>query len=137
MNTLLLFHAAVTWALVGLIWMVQAVQYPLFEKAGREAFGAFHAGHCRRIAWVVGPLMMAELVSAGVLLALGLRQGVFLGSLPLILVVWASTAFIQVPLHDRLSREFDAEAVSLLVKTNWIRTLAWTGRGILLLEVLC
>ncbi len=46
-------------------------------------------------------------------------------------VVWASTAFVQVPVHERVSRSFDVGVVRKLVATNWIRTIAWTVRTLL------
>ncbi|HEX2205610.1 MAG TPA: hypothetical protein VHG91_20025 [Longimicrobium sp.] len=48
-------------------------------------------------------------------------------------MVWLSTALLQVPMHGRLERGFDAAAHRRLVATNWVRTVAWTARGVLLL----
>ena len=39
-STTLLLNAAATFALVGLIWIVQLVLYPLFGSVGRERFVA-------------------------------------------------------------------------------------------------
>jgi sugar (pentulose or hexulose) kinase len=47
-------------------------------------------------------------------------------------LIWASTFWLQVPQHLRLSEPYDSYAQQLLVQTNWIRTLAWTARGFLL-----
>ena len=47
-------------------------------------------------------------------------------------VIWASTAFVQVPLHARLA-VFDPDAQARLVATNWVRTAAWTLRAGLVL----
>jgi hypothetical protein len=54
-------------------------------------------------------------------------------NLGLTAVVWTSTFFIQVPLHNQLAAGFDAAVHNSLVNTNWIRTFAWTLRGILVL----
>ena len=131
MNVMMTAHAVATWALVGLIWLVQCVQYPLFEKVGREGFAQFHAQHCRRISWVAGPLMLAEAGSAAVLFWMNLREAWFLAGLPLIALAWASTALVQVPLHGRLAAGFSEEAAARLVRTNWVRTLSWSLRGFL------
>ena len=48
-------------------------------------------------------------------------------------VIWASTAFVQVPLHSALGGAFDGDAHGKLVATNWVRTAAWTARGGLVL----
>jgi hypothetical protein len=54
-----------------------------------------------------------------------------LGGLGLTLIIWASTFFVQVPLHDKLAGGFDSDAHRLLVNTNWIRAVAWSLRGII------
>jgi hypothetical protein len=48
-------------------------------------------------------------------------------------VVWLSTAVLQVPLHTRLAAGFDPEAITQLVAGNWIRTVAWTLKGLVAL----
>jgi membrane-bound metal-dependent hydrolase YbcI (DUF457 family) len=57
----LLGQVATTLPLVGLIWTMQVVHYPLFAQVGREAFVAFHESHLRLITGLVGPLMLIEL----------------------------------------------------------------------------
>ncbi|MFT7669385.1 MAG: hypothetical protein ACI8X5_002085 [Planctomycetota bacterium] len=128
---LLLAHAAATWALVGLIWMVQIVQYPGFAHVGATEFANFHEQHLSRITWIVAFLMGAELLT-GLALLLDRPAGVSTASLwfgmGLIGVNWACTAFVSVPLHARLTK-LDRTAQSALVRTNWLRTIAWTLRG--------
>jgi hypothetical protein len=51
----------------------------------------------------------------------------------LLLVVWLSTAVLQVPLHATLTKGYDERAIAMLVSTNWIRTVAWSARGVLAL----
>lgn len=136
MGSVLLVHAAATWALVGLIWTVQLVLYPLFARVDPAAFPAYHEAHVRRITFVVAPLMLLEAATA---LALLVRPPE--GTCPplpwvacaLLVVVWVSTAGLQVPCHRRLEAGFDAAAHRTLVRTNWIRTAAWTLRGGLVL----
>lgn len=132
-------HAAATLALVGLIWTVQVVHYPLMAHVGAAGYRAFQAAHERRITVVVGPLMLVEAASAA-LLALAPPAGAsrvlaWLG-LGLVLVVWALTQWVSVPCHARLRAGFDAAAHRRLVRTNWLRTAAWTARGALALALL-
>jgi hypothetical protein len=130
MEWLLLVHYAVTWALVGLIWTIQMVHYPLFAQVGPEHFVAYHRRHTREITLVVGPLMLAELVTAALLVLEGNRDPWLLASLPLLALIWISTGFVQIPLHNTLTTGFDAHAHRRLVTTNWWRTAAWSARGI-------
>ncbi len=130
MEWLLPVHYAVTWALVGLIWTIQMVHYPLFAQVGPEHFVAYHRRHTREITLVVGPLMLAELVTAALLVLEGNRDPWLLASLPLLALIWISTGFVQIPLHNTLTSGFDAHAHRRLVTTNWWRTAAWSARGI-------
>jgi len=133
-KTLLLGHVLVTWFLVGLIWTIQVVHYPSFALVGRDEFGGFHAAHLPRITSLVMLPMVLELLSAGALVfvatELAPRWSLWLG-LALVVLIWASTALVQVPLHESLGRQFSSEVASQLVFTNWLRTAAWTARGVL------
>lgn len=124
-------NAAATWALVGLIWMIQVVQYPLFERVGRDAFAAYHAGHSSRIAMVVVPLMLVEFALAA-WWALRSRRRVAWVGLGLVVVAWFSTFALQVPAHGVLAAGFDQPTWEFLVATNWLRTVAWTVRAVVL-----
>jgi hypothetical protein len=133
MSLLFTFHNDSTWALVGLIWTIQLVQYPLFANIGREAFQAYHQRYTKQITWIVAPLMLTEIGTASVMVIEGFREPWFLASLIPLLINWLSTWFVQIPLHDKLAAGFDAQAHQQLVRTNWWRTAAWTLRGICLM----
>jgi hypothetical protein len=130
-----LLHLITASAMLGLIWMVQVVHYPLFERVSREHYVAYHQDHLRKITYIVLPLMGCELASA-VAFCVGahplmLGHPAWLGSLALLAVVWTSTAVIQIPLHNRLASGFDSLTHHKLVVSNWIRTVAWTLRTVL------
>lgn len=134
MTALFLTHLVATWGLVGLIWTIQVVHYPLFAQVGREAFPVYHRRHTRSITWIVAPLMAVELIS-GLVLAMEDSSALLRWSLVLLGFNWLSTACIQIPLHNRLEKGFEPQAHARLVLSNWGRTLAWSGRGILLVLV--
>lgn len=127
-KTLLLVHAASTWAMVGLIWFVQLAHYPLFAAVGRAEFPRYQVWNVRATSLVVGPLLAAEGASTLGLLALAGGTLAWVGA-GLLAVIWLSTAFVQVPCHSRLERGFDAATAARLVRTNWVRTIGWTARG--------
>ncbi len=136
---LLLIHAGATLAIVGLIWFVQIVHYPLFELASKSRFELFAAQHQRRTSYVVVPLMMTEAATALTLLVAsppGLERALLWLGLLLLAVIWLSTGLFQVPLHRRLANGRDAAAIRRLVTSNWLRTVAWTARGALALFLL-
>ena len=78
--------------------------------------------------------MATELVTAGLLTWLyALEQEATLawyGSLAFLLVIWLSTAMVQVPLHERLASRFEPTLHQKLVSGNWIRTVSWSARMI-------
>jgi hypothetical protein len=127
-------HLAFTWAVVGLIWTIHLVHYPLMATVRREDFLDFHRGHMARIGLVVGPLLLGEVATAAWLLWEGRRDGWFLVSLGLLAVAWISTAVWHVPQHSRLQLfGHDESTLRALVRTNLYRTLAWSARGVVLL----
>ena len=140
MNLLLLVHAGATLFMTGVIWFVPVVHYPLFGMVGTGDFAAYSEAHSRRTGYVVGPPMLTEAASALLLLLLFRPPSVpvalaWAGTV-LLAVVWGSTALLQVPRHREFGAGFDARAHRALVATNWVRTLAWTIRGFLVLGML-
>ena len=135
MNVLLV-HAGSTLVMMGLIWFVQVVHYPLFTHVPEHAFVAYEAAHTQRTAYVVGPPMAAEGLTALALVASppdGVSQLLAFGSLAVLGLVTASTFLLQVPLHSRLAQRWAAADAHRLVQTNWIRTVGWSVRGVLAL----
>jgi len=137
--TLLVLHAAATYSLLGLIWVVQLVHYPSFLRVDREHFAAFAKFHVDRISVIVVPLMFLELLTGVGLCLLPIAntgRSCFVIGLGLIGLIWTVTAFTSVPLHRRLLTGFDERSIRLLVGWNWIRTICWTVRALGLTWVL-
>jgi hypothetical protein len=124
-------HLVATAFMAGLIVFVQVVHYPLMAKVGDSSFVAYEAGHTVRTGWVVIPPMVTELGSAVMLVTVGGSDsagGIAWLGLGLLIVVWGATALIQAPAHGRLGKGFDPAVHRKLVRTNWIRTVAWLAR---------
>jgi hypothetical protein len=116
--------------MVGVIWFVQVVHYPLFSRVGEAAFAEYERHHTRRTGWVVVVPMLLELGTA--VATAGYVGGALAWcGLGLLAVAWVSTAFWQVPAHRRLEGGFDAVTHRRLVRTNWVRTVAWSIRGVI------
>jgi microsomal dipeptidase-like Zn-dependent dipeptidase len=41
-----------------------------------------------------------------------------------------------VPIHDHLTNGYDESAIRRLVRTNWLRTIGWSVRALLVLLLL-
>jgi hypothetical protein len=115
---------------------VQVVHYPLFSRVGSEKFSLYSEAHSRLTTYVVGPPMLVEAATA-LLLVIRRPDTVPMAApligLALVVIVWLSTALLQVPRHTTLGSGFDRRAWSRLVLSNWVRTLAWSARGVLVL----
>ena len=106
MEILLALHTLATIMMTGLIWFVQLVHYPLLTMVGSADFVEYQGEHTRRVTWIVAPLMGIEAATAIALVFLlhgaALRSLAVAGVL-LVALIWASTAFLQVPCHRKLS----------------------------------
>ena len=140
-DKLFLAQYASTLFMTGLIWFVQIVHYPLFATVHTHttalAFRSYEEEHASRTGWVVFPPMAVELLTALAALLPQLRpafisEAAAIGSAALVLLIWASTGLIQVPHHNRLSKDPSQAAIKQLVLWNWLRTALWTARTILL-----
>ena len=129
---LVLGNLAPTLMMTGLIWFVQIVHYPLFDRVDAGRFPAYERDHTGLTTLVVGPLMLLEGVcAAGLLFApeeLAPGWAVWSG-FALLLMLWGTTAAVQVPCHNRLTEAFDAAVHRRLVRSNWLRTVAWSARS--------
>ncbi len=133
MAVLVAAHAASTLFMVGMIWTIQVVHYPLFASVGLDEFPAYEAAHSARITWVILiPWAVQGLTTLALLVAPpdGVPRwlpwaGAVLAAIPVLVTIVAS-----VPAHSVLTNGFDADAHARLVNTNWLRTLAWSGHGV-------
>ena len=129
---LLVVHLLATAGMVGIIWFVQVVHYPLFSSVGRDAFVAYELRNTRLTSFVVGPFMAAEGATA-LWLAIDPPTGVprawAVVGLMLLGGVLICTVLVQVADHSALSIAYSDERAARLVRWNWVRTIGWTARG--------
>ena len=139
MALVLISHLAATLIMIGIIWFVQVVHYPLYTRINPDAFPNYEVAHVNLVTLVVGPMMFLEAITA-ILLMVSPPNNVplwLLGvGLGLVVVIWGVTVFINVPQHNALSYSFDVDVHRQLVLWNWVRTIAWSLRGLILLWVL-
>jgi hypothetical protein len=123
-----LAQLAVSWALFGLIWMVQLVHYPSFRYV--PDFTEFHPHHTGSIGLLVGPLMVAELALATWFVFRSGFVWVWIGPLLLVGAIWLLTFLWAVPLHNSLANHRDPRTIESLIQANWPRTVLWTIKAV-------
>lgn len=126
-------NLALTWFLVGLIWIVQVVHYPSFRFLGEDKFRDFHDFHTKSITKIVAPTMLFEVIFGGYLAWSGNFSIEYFLPFLAVVGIWLSTIFYQLPLHAKLSRTYLEKDIEKLISTNWIRTILWTLKGVWLL----
>ncbi|MAF78956.1 MAG: hypothetical protein CME63_16180 [Halobacteriovoraceae bacterium] len=134
MNLIYLLHFCLCLVMLGVIWVIQIVHYPSFRFAKLGPFRDFTSFHVKAISSIVIPLMTIELLS-GSFLAYKSPRPLILLNFTLILLTWLSTFILSVPLHNKLSQDFDLKNIEKLVLTNWPRTLMWTIRSVILISL--
>jgi hypothetical protein len=131
----LLAALGATWTMVGVIWFVQVVHYPLLAMVGVDRAPEIAVEHQRRTGFVVGLPMAVEGVST--LLLLATRPAGVFWILPwvaavLLAVALGCTVMISVPLHAQMASKPTPDIGHRLERTNWPRTIAWTLCGLVL-----
>lgn len=139
MNAELLFalHITSTALMTGVIWIVQLVVYPGFAFVAREQFADVHHRYTAAVGLVVGPAMVAELATGAMLLMhlTGHVLSLMVFEMAILGLAWLSTVFVQVPCHNQLQFGYEEKVYVRLVRTNWLRTTAWSLRTALLVLV--
>jgi len=121
------------------IWFVQVVHYPLFARVGPPDFSDYSIRHTRLTGLVVGPPMLLEAATAVALVVWtppGISVSLAWTGLVLVAGIWLSTALLQAPRHTALGRGFNPAAHRFLVTSNWLRTVLWSLRGLVVLCLL-
>lgn len=122
----LVVHLASVACLTGVGWLVQVVVYPAFRLVGPGEWAIYHRRHSRGMACVVVLPWAAQGVSV-VALVLAVP------SVPTVLLVALAAATVlvtmagAVPVHTRIRTLVSERDVTVLLRFNLVRTLAWTA----------
>jgi hypothetical protein len=115
----LVVHLAAVAVLAGVGWVVQLVVYPAFRLVGADEWVRYHGTHTRAISWVVALPWFVQGVSTAALLIAPAAGG------------RTAAVVTAVPAHGRLAASRDTADVSVLLRANLVRTLAWTASTLL------
>ena len=132
-NFVLLGHLIFTSIMTGVIWVIQIVHYPSFHFIEKELYTAFQKFHMNKISIIVMPIMLAELIT-GIMLFLdkSFKSPFLIISIIILVLIWLITGVFFTKAHNELIAGYQELVVNQLVAMNWIRTLLWTLRLLLL-----
>lgn len=117
-----------------LIWLVQIIIYPSFTHISPDRFVRYHRTYTGQITFFVVPLMFAQLFFHALILWANPSTSSVV-CMALIALAWLATFGLSVPCHHQLAKHgYSPKVINRLVRTNWIRTIAWTG--VLIMDIL-
>ena len=132
-NFILLGHLIFTSIMTGVIWVIQIVHYPSFHFIEKELYTAFQKFHMNKISIIVIPIMLAELITGMMLFLDKSSKSPFLIiSFVILVLIWLITGVFFTKAHNELIAGYQELVINQLVAMNWIRTLLWTLRLLLL-----
>ena len=132
-NFVLLGHLIFTSIMTGVIWVIQIVHYPSFHFIEKELYTAFQKFHMNKISIIVMPIMLAELITGIMLFLDKSSKSPFLTiSIIILVLIWLITGVFFTKAHNELIAGYQELVVNQLVAMNWIRTLLWTLRLLLI-----
>jgi len=106
------------------------VHYPLFKGVPLQDFPAYQKKNFVT-GFVTVPVMTVELFS-GLWILYSDYSNLFLINMILLGLIWGSTFIFQVPTHLGLVRKPSRKLFDRLIRTNWIRTISWSLRSVML-----
>jgi len=135
-DDLLTTHLISTSIMVGVIWVVQLVHYPSFKYVNESNYIIFQKYHMSNISYIVFPVMFTELITAILILFFGEESLFFMLSLICLFLIWVITGVLFTKFHNILQKGKDLKMIEKMIKANWMRTLLWTLRLIMILFVI-
>ena len=129
----LIAHFIFSSVMTGVIWVIQIVHYPSFHFIEKELYTAFQKFHMNKISIIVIAIMLAELITGMMLFLDKSSKSPFLiVSFVILVLIWLITGVFFSKAHNELIIGYQELVVNQLVVMNWIRTLLWTLRLLLL-----
>ena len=135
-DDLLVAHIISTSIMVGVIWVIQLVHYPSFKYMKDSDYIIFQKYHMSNISYIVFPAMFTELITSLLIFFSGEKSFLFMLSMICLSLIWVITGVLFTKFHSTLQKGKDLKMIEKMIKANWIRTLLWTMRLIMILFVI-
>ena len=118
--------------MVGVSLITHFVTYPSFKLIKSSLFSEFHKSYINKMLFIVAPVMILELISSLFLVIFDVSDNnTEIGLLISLLLIWFLTFFIIVPIHNKLTVNYNKDLNQKLIKYNGLRTIFWIIKLIL------
>ena len=128
-----------TLMMTGIMWFVHLIHYPVLSYVNQTELAQYEQQHVKHtMKWAV-LILVIEVVSATLLfwfrpanisifpVAIGFA---------LLIPIWVTTWSSCVPAHCKLENGFNSQVLQKLMKANFLRTLCWTFRTVIVIWML-
>ena len=118
--------------MVGVSLITHFVTYPSFKLIKSSLFSEFHKSYTNKMLLIVAPVMILELISSLFLVIFDVsHNNTEIGLLISLILIWFLTFFIIVPIHNKLTVNYNKDLNQKLIKYNGLRTIFWIIKLIL------
>ena len=118
--------------MVGVSLITHFVTYPSFKLIKSSLFSEFHKSYTNKMLFIVAPVMILELISSLLLVIFDFSDNnTEIGLLISLMLIWFLTFFIIVPIHNKLTVNYNKDLNQKLIKYNGLRTIFWIIKLIL------
>jgi hypothetical protein len=119
--------------MAGIVWFMQVVQFPLFTTVRPRNFLGYGTHFKFLTAYIMAPMFLLEAIGAlGLAIKFyGHHNGLLIGNLVLFAIAWGATLLYTLPIQNKLTERYVPARIRSLIHYNWVRTLAWSGKGAL------
>ena len=118
--------------MVGISLITHFVTYPSFKLIKSSSFSEFHKSYTNKMLFIVAPVMILELISSLLLVNFDKSDNnLEIGLLITLMLIWLLTFFIIVPIHNKLTLNYNKDLNQKLIKYNGLRTILWMIKLIL------
>ena len=118
--------------MVGVSLITHLVTYPSFRLIKSNTFSEFHKSYTKKMLFIVAPVMILELISSLLLVIFDISDNhTEIGLLITLILIWLLTFFNIVPIHNKLTVNYNKDLNQKLIKLNGLRTILWILKLIL------
>ena len=132
MNLIVYISLFTNLIMVGVSLITHFVTYPSFKLIKSSIFSEFHKSYTNKMLFIVAPVMILELISSLLLVIFDMSDnntGIVL--LITLMLIWFLTFFTIVPIHNKLTVNYNKDLNQKLIKYNGLRTILWIIKLIL------
>jgi len=134
-----IIHLVSSFMMIGIVWLVQVINYPLLSLVPEQFFSAYYRSHLLKSQWIIVPLMVLEAATGGLLLIFPIVQvayWLYQINFALIVLIWLETILMHLSVHRQLKERHSKAAIENLTRIGWLRTITWSAHGAVLIAIL-